>query len=96
MRAGRQVRKELKRETVNSRLQPPLPSFFAREAEEIFSFYKHIFFLLFIFNNLSVFSPAEPGQWTTFELEGLPQSRAILTVKMPTEPIIIIIGGGSI
>src|ERR1017187_10014163 len=29
---------------------------------------------------------------TTVESEGLPQLRAILTVKMPTEPIIIIIG----
>jgi hypothetical protein len=33
------------------------------------------------------------GKWgTTVKLEGLPQFWQILTVKMPTDPIIIIIG----
>jgi hypothetical protein len=63
------------------------------------SFYpshKQIFFFLLFFNNLSVFRALGGWERDYCEISRIAAVGAILTVKMPTDPIIIIVGGGLI
>jgi hypothetical protein len=65
-----------------------------------YRWHKHIsdtnifFFFLFSFNNLPVFLAAGGRPRDYRGISRTAAVRAILTVKMPEEPIIIIIGGG--
>src|ERR1019366_1167590 len=73
-----------------ARFHPPL---WQSVAAAMFHSLKHIFFFLFIFSNLGIIWVVW-GRWRDYRgIRRTAAVRAILTVKMPTDPIIIIVDG---
>src|ERR1019366_9629606 len=80
--------------TLAASVYPLLSGFFHRGSKENSISHTNKFFSFCYFSITYPFARhLEPGGGTTVESVGLPQFGAILTVKMPTDPIIIIIPG---